>query len=149
MGIYWRYKHNPGGFRSLVELLESTPMSRRKKMIEAGLAEDSGYTNAALKYVLNFNDIIELPDMELAEVLAKVPGRTIAFAILTLGEPVQERFFKNATPQTAAEARDMLEAKPNSRDIGGAQLKLISTARELERQGFLKTKKIPNANTAA
>jgi flagellar motor switch protein FliG len=149
MGIYWRYKHNPGGFRSLVELLESTPMNRRKRMIEVGLAEDSGYTNAALKYVLNFNDIISLPDMELAEVLAKVPGRTIAFAIKNLGEDIRERFLRNATPQIAAETRDMFEAKPSSRDINGAQLKLITTARDLERQGYIKTKKIPTANLAA
>ena len=71
MSVYARFKRSPEGFRKLVELLESTPPSRRQKMIDVGMEEDAEYTNRALQYVMNFDDIIKLPDTELAEVCAK------------------------------------------------------------------------------
>lgn len=145
MGIYWRYKQNPGGFRNLVELLESTPPSRRQKMVDAGLAEDAGYTMDALKYVMDFNDILSLPDMELAEVVAKAPPQIVAYALRGLTPPNVERFLRCARPAIAAEIKVYLESAPSPRDISGAQMKLITTARELEKRGLVKTKMIPNA----
>ena len=51
MGVYTRFKRNPDGLRQLVELLESTPSSRRQKMIDVGMQEDPDYTKQALQYV--------------------------------------------------------------------------------------------------
>lgn len=145
MGIYWRYKNTPGGFRTLVELLESTPAKRRQNMVNAGLAEDPGYTMTALRYVLNFDDVVDLPDMELAEVLAKSKPQIVAYALQSLPEQRREKFMRNASPALASEVKDMLSMKVGPREIAGAQLKLITTARELERKGLVRTKQIPNA----
>jgi flagellar motor switch protein FliG len=145
MSIYWRYKQSPDGFRKLVELLESTPPSRRQKMIDAGLAEDSRYTQQALQYVMEFGDILNLPDSELAEVLGCTPARIVAYAIQGLDENHRKRFLKCLSPKHMTEVKDYLEAKASPRDIAGAQVKLITVARDLERRGILKTKAIPNA----
>lgn len=143
MSVYARFKRSPDGFRKLVELLETTPVSRRQKMIEVGMAEDAAYTEKALRYVMDFKDIINLPDMELAEVCAKAPPRMIAFAICQLDEDVKQKFLRSCKPKVLAEVRDWIETKVGLREIGGAQLKVIESARELERSGFVRTKKIP------
>jgi flagellar motor switch protein FliG len=144
MSIYWRYKQSPEGFRKLVELLETTPMSRRQKMIDAGLAEDSRYTNQALQYVMEFKDILGLPDSELAEVLARSPGRIVAYALSGLEQTHRDRFLKCVPPKLMSEVKDFLDARPLPTDISGARYKLITVARELERVGLVKTKAIPN-----
>ena len=69
MSVYARFKRDPGGLRKLVELLETTPILRRQKMIDVGMAEDPVYTEKVLKFVMTFEDVIKLPDVELAELI--------------------------------------------------------------------------------
>ena len=143
MGVYTRFKKNPDGLRALVELLESTPGSRRQKMIDVGQQEDPDYTHRALQFVLNFNDILALPDMELTEVLSETPARFIAYAIYSASEEVKARFMAKAKPRVAGEVKEFLET-PNvtAMQIGGGQMKLIETTRKLEKRGLIKTKRI-------
>lgn len=143
MSVFARYKRNADGFRKLVELWESTPVTRRQKMIEVGRAEDSYFVDQVLSYMMTFEDILKMSDFELAELTAVAPGRTIAFALHGADELTRERFIKNAKPQIGAEIRDCLKMKIGPREIGGAQLKLVEKARELERKGLIQTKKIP------
>jgi hypothetical protein len=44
LGVYSRFKKSAHGFRKLVELLETTPAARRKKMVEVGMLKDPDYT---------------------------------------------------------------------------------------------------------
>ena len=143
MSVYARFKRSPDGFRKLVELLESTPLSRRQKMIDVGMQEDPEYTNKALQYVMNFDDIIKLPEPELAEVCAKAPAKMIGYAIHALSEDEKKKFFSCCKRENVSEVRDSADVNVGPREIGGAQLKLIQTARELEGQGFVRVKKIP------
>lgn len=143
MGIYTRYKKAPEGFRQLIELLESTPAIRRQKMIEAGMAEDPEYTEAALKYIFTFEDVLALPDNEMAELVNQVPPRVTAFAVAKLSDEVKERMFKCGSPRMASEIREYLSGNVELRDVGGAQLKMIEGLRKLEKRGMIKTKRIP------
>lgn len=144
MGVYTRYKRGPEGFRALVELLESTPKARRDRMVEVGMEEDPTFTERALEYILTFEDILKMDDMELAEVVTAAPPRMTAYAIQSLGPDVVQRAVRCAKPNVAAEIREYLDSpKVTAREIGGAQLKLVTVARSLERRGILKTKRIP------
>src|SRR4051812_28580722 len=108
MSVYARFKRDPEGFRRLVELLETTPMSRRQRMIEVGMAEDKVYTEKALEYVLTFEDIITLPDMELAEVIATAPPRMTGYAVAKSPMDVKDRFLRNTIPTLSAQIRDFM-----------------------------------------
>lgn len=145
MGVYTRFKRNPDGLRQLVELLEATPGSRRQKMIDVGMQEDPDYTQKALQYVITFEDIVKLPDLELAEVLSETPARFSAFAIYSAAEDVKNRFLAKANPRAAAEIKEFLET-PNVTpvQIGGGQLKMIEVMRKLEKRGLVKTKRVPS-----
>ena len=143
MSVYARFKKNPDGLRALVELLESTPASRRQRMIEVGMEEDPAYTERALSFMMTFEDILTLPDLELAEVLAQAPPKMSAYAVALAPEETKIRFLKNAIPKVMAQIKDSLIDKVGPREVGGAQMKLIETARKLEKQGFVRAKKIP------
>jgi hypothetical protein len=86
---------------------------------------------------------MELPDMELAEVCAKAPPRMLAYALNLADDATKQRFLRNSKPAVVAEIRDLLDVKIGAAEVGGAQLKVIETARDLERRGFVHTKKIP------
>ena len=144
MGVYARYKKDGAdGLRALVTLLETTPKDRRDRMIQVGMDEDPLYTEKALSFILTFEDILNLPDLELAEVVAKAPPRMMAFAIALLPEETQIRFLRNAQGPVLSEIRQYVEVKVGLREAGGAQLKVIATARELEKAGYVRTKKLP------
>ncbi|MEK6578840.1 MAG: FliG C-terminal domain-containing protein [Bdellovibrionota bacterium] len=143
MGIYTRYKKSPDGFRQLVELLESTPSIRRKKMIDAGMAEDPEYTEEAMKFVFTFEDVLALPDNEMAELVNQVPPRVTAFAIAKLNDDVKDRMYRCGNPRMVSEVKEYLSGNVEMRDIGGAQLKMVEALRKLEKRGMIKTKRIP------
>jgi flagellar motor switch protein FliG len=144
MGVYTRFKQKgQEGFRALVQLLETTPMSRRERMIEVGMLEDPAYTELALKFVLKFEDLAQLPDLELAELTAKAPARTTAYALGGCDPAVVERFLRNSKAPVAAEIKDYMQTQIGPREIGGARLKLVEFARQLEQKGLIKSKRIP------
>lgn len=144
MSVYSRFKKQLDGLRQLVELLETTPIARRQNMIDVGMKEDPTYTQTALQYVLNFTDVLQLPDLELAELLSEVPPRFIALAIHAAGEDVKNRFLSKCPNKSVGEVKELLGTSGVSMSqIGSAQMKLIETTRRLEKKGLVKTKRIP------
>lgn len=143
MSVYARFKRDPEGLRKLVELLETTPISRRQKMIDVGMAEDAAYTEKALSFMMTFDDVIKLPEVELAEVIATAPPRMTGYSVSKSSEEVKQRFLKNCIGKFVGEVRDFMEMNIGLREVGGAQLKLVEVARSLEKKGLLKTKRIP------
>lgn len=142
MGVYARYKKDPEGFRNLVSLLETTPPGRRERMIQAGMAEDPEYTREALRHLLNFEDVMGLPEEELAEVLARVQPRILAVAIFGLSSEVRERFVRCAPPKSVGEIEAYLESQASENEVRGARLLLIGAARKCEKSGMVKVKRI-------
>jgi flagellar motor switch protein FliG len=143
MGVYSRFKRGPEGFRALVELLETTPLERRQRMIDVGRQEDPEFTERALQHMLTFEDLLGLPDVEMAELMAEAPGRLVAHAIGQLSPDKQVIFIRNAKGKTLAQLREHLEDQVTLREVGGAQLKVIEFARKLEKRGLIRIKRLP------
>ncbi len=144
MGIYTRYKRNPDGLRQLVELLEAAPGTRRQKMIEAGMNEDPDYTQLALQYVMTFQDVEQLQDMELAEVLSATPARMVGIAFSRSAPDLKARVMKCANPRVAAEIKDLIEMEGDPKAVGGSQSKVVENMRKIEKKGGIKLKRVPS-----
>lgn len=142
MGVYTRYKKDPNGFRKLVELLEITPKDKREKMIAAGLAEDPDYTKKAMAHMMTFLDILGLADGEFAEILALAPPKILAMAFSAAAADVKTRVLTLAPRRSMADIKDIIDAQYKPGEIGGAQLKMIEYARDLERRGKIGLKRI-------
>jgi len=112
-------------------------------MIDVGMAEDPNYTKKALQYLMTFDDVLKLSNEELAEVLSIVPPRLAAIAINQATAETKNRFLSLSKPPVRAAIQDFLSLKVGLREIGGAQLKLVESTRQLERKGLIRTKHIP------
>jgi hypothetical protein len=144
MGAFTRFKKNPEGLRQLVELWESTPLVRRQKMIDMGMDEDPEYTKKALSFVLTFDDIIKLPDLELAEVLAGTPPASVGYAIHVAPPEIRNRFLSKVLLPIGHQIKEILaQSTPNPSMIEAGQIKLVMVARNLERTNVIGTKRIP------
>ncbi len=133
------------GFRKLVSLLETTPLEKRRKMLEVGMKEDPAYTTEAVKYLMNFADILALQEMELSELLARAPLRIVALSIHPLSEEVRKRFLHHAPRKKQADLKLMLEGSaPSLSLVGGAQLQMVGHLRELEKNALIRFKRIPD-----
>jgi flagellar motor switch protein FliG len=145
MGVYTRYKKSPTGFRQIVELIESTPPSRRQKMIDVGMKEDPEYTKRILRFVFAFEDILQMPDSELIEVLGVVPAQWMAYSIHDQTQEVQARFLSLSVPQRLIEIKEVLEnSKVTPFQVSAGKVKMVEAARSLEKKGHIKTKAIPH-----
>jgi flagellar motor switch protein FliG len=142
MGVYTRFKKAPDGLRQLVVLLETTPGSRRQKMIDVGMAEDPEYTQKALQLVFSFKDIVGMPDNEIMEVLGETAPQLIGYAIQSLDEETKTKLLKLTPPKSLGAVREALEIPASNMQMSGAQSKMIESARKLERRGIVKTKRI-------
>lgn len=142
MSVYARFKKSPGGFRAVVELMESTPSDRRKKMLEVGQAEDPEYTQKIVQFMMTMEDLIALPDLELAELVNTAPPNVLGMAIGKLSTEIKTRFLSNCKPNVLGQVREAMEIERGLREVGGAQLKLIQVARQLEKKGLVRTKRI-------
>ena len=145
MSVYGRYKKlGIDGFRNLVSLLETTPQEKRRKMIEVGMNEDADYTAEAIKYLMSFADVLGLGELELSELLARVPLRIIALSIHPLPEDVRMRFLTHAPRKKQADLKLMIESSaPALGLVGGAQLQMVGHLRELEKNGLIRLKRLP------
>src|SRR6185437_10955459 len=117
MGVFTRFKRDADGFRALVQLWETTPIDRRKRMIEVGMAEDPHFAQEALKYLMTFQDVVDLPDEQLAEVMAEAPPRILGNALHGSKEEIQTRFLRCAKTPRAIEVRDYMDQKIGLREI--------------------------------
>jgi|GEM_PF-576156 len=132
------------GFRSLVALLETTPIERRQKMFDVGMLEDPEYTRQAMLYLMTFADVLSLNDLELAELLNRVPIRITALAVHPLGADVRARFLNQAPRKKQVDLKLLLEGEaPALGLVGGAQLQTVGHLRELEKLGVIRIKRIP------
>jgi len=144
MGVYSRFKKDHDGFRKLVELLESTGPTKQKRMIDVGMEEDSEYTLKALEYTLKFEDVGHLNDPELMELTGVAPARVVAYAFRNVEDSEHQRLLRLCPPATRNEVRDCREMEIKNIEINGAQLKLITFLRQLEKRGKVKAKRIPD-----
>lgn len=112
-------------------------------MIQAGMVEDPEYTQAALRLLLSFDDIVNLAQEELAEVLARMQPRILAMAILGTEPEVQARMLRCAPLRFLDEIQTYLGSSTSSSETNGARLRVIGVARQCEKAGLVRTKRIP------
>lgn len=143
-----RYLKDEGGFRKYVELMEGMSSAKRKALMDAAKAENRVFVETAEQFIITFDRITKLPDMELTEVLgaAELKPEVIAVAIASVMDAgVREKLLKfiprKLMPAITQELKENPEPKPY--DIGASRLKLICAARELEKKGMLKSVLIP------
>jgi len=142
--VLTRYKRKGvSGLRDFAALLESTPQDRRKKILDAALADDPRYVELAQKYMYVFEDVFKLPAHELDIVLGTVPPRLLGMALKGTEESVLRSILNQSQPRVRSGIQEVLEENLTPVQISGARYKVLETLRMLERKGDILTKAIP------
>lgn len=136
MSLLARHK-KPGGFENLVHFLETTPLEKREKLMEAMQAEDAEFMKRVGDSLLLFNDFKKVRLEILMEITYEL-GENIRILALALYKwddtELVEHFKKALAPKQMAafkEAEGELD-KVTKSQREGAQLKLVETARKID-----------------
>lgn len=143
MGIYDRYKKNIDGFRNLVIFLETSTPDKFAKFVELGKNEDPEFLSKALKYVISFDDILAMEEMQFNELFIGLPPKFIADAIGDFSEDEKLEFLKRLHTSMQTKVRNEFEDEVKPGAIINARIKIITEARALEKAGAITLKKIP------
>lgn len=147
MGID-RYTKDDEGFRKYLELIESTPSAKRKAFLDSAKVENPKFAEAAEKYLLTFERILALPDLELTEVFGsrELKAAELAVGIASVEDVgIQEKIVKMVPRELSAAVLRLLKEDPNPKPyaVGIARLKIIQASRSLEKRGKLKSVQVP------
>lgn len=135
----------PGGFRKLVNSLETTPPEKRSKILEAMRKEDPDFIGEVENSLFSFEEFLNINDMIIGEVVdaLKAEPRIIALALYHSEPAMIEKFTKNLRPPQAYEFKEITEGLGNvlAREQISARYRIITKARELESNGRFVLKK--------
>lgn len=138
MGLLDRHK-KPGGFRRLVNEMETTPPSKRDKLLEMLKAEDFGFIEDVQRCIFKFEEFVNVDDLVMCEIvftLAKEP-KTMAVALYHASEDLAKKFKKNLShPQLMGlrEEESMLSQVTVAQQMS-SRFRIIEKARALQNEG--------------
>ena len=143
-----RYTKDDEGFRKYLELIESTPTQKRNNFLENARSENPIFGAAAEKYIITFEKILALSELELTEVFGakELKPTELATGIASIDDVgIKEKVTKMIPREMQPAVIQLLKENPNPKayDIGGARLKIIQAARSLEKRGKLKSIQVP------
>jgi len=145
MSLTARHK-KPGGFRKLVNSLETTPEEKRKKILDAMRKEDPDFVAEVENCLFSFQEFAAIDDLTICEIISSlnpIDMRSLALALHKADEKLLGKFTKNMLPAKMRgfkeETELLKEVKKSEQD--GSRFRIIGKARELEAQNVIKLKR--------
>lgn len=138
MGMTDRHKKQ-GGFKKLVNSLETTSHDKRVKILEAMAQEDPAFIDEVQKSIFEFSEFAKISDMAICELVCAFSEemKTIALALYRLeDQALIDKFLRNMPPREMSAYRSAHENLTSvlGRERTSAQFRIINKARELEAQ---------------
>lgn len=131
-----RFKSNAQGIREFAILIEQSEPRARQMIIESAEKEDPRFLAKALRKVVYFEELIYIEETILAEILAKVSPKLLAFAQVGMPPEFCERLKKQLGFRELKLMKDEQEIMkpPTEGFILGARAQILKAARGLEAQ---------------
>ena len=125
-----------GGFRKLVQSLETTTPDKRGHILDVMKKEDPEFVEEVERCLFQFDEFLNLKDLVIAELAGEFLNepKTLALALYKMEGPLAEKFYKNMNAKltmAVKEAASML-SDVKVREQVSARFRMISKARELE-----------------
>ena len=145
MSMIARHKKT-GGFRKLVNSLETTAVHKRNKILEVMKLEDPEFIADVEGSIFTFNEFSNVSDPVICEIVdcIKTELRTLAFALYDSSQSgLAEKFTRNMGPSTYRAYREEVDSieQPSLGNIITAQFRIITKVRALENEGKFVIKK--------
>ncbi|MCP4719732.1 MAG: flagellar motor switch protein FliG, partial [Desulfobacteraceae bacterium] len=128
-----------GGLEVLVDIINGVDKSTEDAVMEFVEEDDAEMANDIRNLMFVFEDLTNIDDTAMREILKKVEGQQLTYALKTATEEMKEKIFSNLSQRAGEMLKDDLEAMGPVRltEVEEAQQAVIRAAKELEADGTI------------
>jgi flagellar motor switch protein FliG len=128
-----------GGIEVLVDIINGVDKSTEDAIMEYVEEDDAEMANEIRNLMFVFEDLAQFDDTAMREVLKKVEGQQLTYALKTASEEMKEKIFSNLSQRAGEMLKDDLEALGPVRltEVEEAQQAVVRAAKELEADGTI------------
>lgn len=128
-----------GGLQVLVDIINGVDKSTEDAVMEFVEEDDAEMAGDIRKLMFVFEDLTNIDDTAMREILKKVEGQQLTYALKTATEEMKEKIFSNLSQRAGEMLKDDLEAMGPVRltEVEEAQQAVVRAAKELEADGTI------------
>ncbi len=128
-----------GGLQVLVDIINGVDKSTEDAVMEFVEEDNPEMANDIRNLMFVFEDLTSIDDMAMREILKKVEGQQLTFALKTATDEMKEKIFSNLSQRAGEMLKDDLEAMGPVRltEVEEAQQTVVRAAKELEADGTI------------
>lgn len=128
-----------GGLQVLVDIINAVDKATEDTVMEFVEEDNPEMANDIRNLMFVFEDLTNIDDMAMREILKKVEGQQLTFALKTATDEMKEKIFSNLSQRAGEMLKDDLEAMGPVRlaEVEEAQQAVVRAAKELEADGTI------------
>ncbi|HCY85373.1 MAG TPA: flagellar motor switch protein FliG [Desulfobacteraceae bacterium] len=128
-----------GGLQVLVDIINGVDKSTEDSVMEYVEEDDAEMANEIRNLMFVFEDLTNIDDTAMREILKKVEGQQLTYALKTATEEMKDKIFSNLSQRAGEMLKDDLEAMGPVRlaEVEEAQQAVVRAAKELEADGTI------------
>ncbi len=128
-----------GGLQVLVDIINGVDKSTEDAVMEYVEEDNPEMANDIRNLMFVFEDLTAIDDTAMREILKKVEGQQLTFALKTATDEMKEKIFSNLSQRAGEMLKDDLEAMGPVRlaEVEEAQQAVVRAAKELEADGTI------------
>ncbi len=128
-----------GGIEVLVNIINGVDKATEDAVMEFLEEDDAEMANEIRKLMFVFEDLCNVDDTAMREILKKVEGQQLTYALKTATDDMREKIFSNLSQRAGEMLKDDLEAMGPVRltEVEEAQQAVVRAAKELEAEGTI------------
>jgi len=128
-----------GGLEVLVDIINGVDKSTEDSVMEYVEEDDAEMANEIRNLMFVFEDLTSIDDAAMREILKKVEGQQLTFALKTATEEMKDKIFSNLSQRAGEMLKDDLDAMGPVRlaEVEEAHQAVVRAAKELEADGTI------------
>ncbi len=128
-----------GGLQVLVDIINGVDKATEDTVMEYVEEDNPEMANDIRNLMFVFEDLTSIDDMAMREILKKVEGQQLTYALKTATDEMKEKIFSNLSQRAGEMLKDDLEAMGPVRlaEVEEAQQAVVRAAKELEADGTI------------
>jgi len=128
-----------GGLQVLVDIINGVDKSTEDAVMEFVEEDDAEMANDIRNLMFVFEDLTSIDDTAMREILKRVEGQQLTYALKTATEEMKEKIFSNLSQRAGEMLKDDLDAMGPVRlaEVEEAQQAVVRAAKELEADGTI------------
>ena len=128
-----------GGLQVLVNIINGVDKSTEEIVMEQVEEENAEMADSIRNMMFVFEDMVSVDDKAMREILKKVEGQQLTYALKTATEEMKDKIFANLSQRAGEMLKDDLDTMGPVRlaEVEEAQQAIVRAAKELESEGTI------------